>query len=34
MVEPYFVMEVRGLASPILGKREEAWRKKGTANKL
>ena len=34
MVQPYFVMEVRGLESLILGKREYTWRKGDIVNKL
>ena len=34
IVQPYFVMEVRGLESPILGKREDTQERKCIANKL
>ena len=34
MAQPYFVMEIRGLARPTLGTREDTRGKKGIANKL
>jgi len=34
MVQPCFVMEVRGLARPTLGKEEGPRGKEGIANKL
>jgi len=34
MVQRCFVMEVQGLARPILGKREDARGKQGIADKL
>ena len=34
MVQPYFATEVRGLAKPTLGKREDTRGNRGIANKL